>query len=193
MNRCLYLAALAASDWRGGIAIGMRFRRRWIAHDLRTPGSIETGRFFTPKPLRFLVKLNTRLLISGSQVRACGAYHIQQASRRKDVLWIGEGERMVCNPSDLRSNSLKGVPTAQNCLLKSMGVFGCDLSEKPLKNLAKASDFQAEYEGSIPFTRSNFFKHFSRSQLFIRTRKLALIRTNVRRLFGRRDASWPRS
>jgi len=35
-----------------------------------------------------------------------------------------------------------------------MGVFGCDLSEKPLKNLAKASDFQAEYEGSIPFTRS---------------------------------------
>ena len=38
-----------------------------------------------------------------------------------------------------------------------MGVFGCDLSEKPLKNLAKASDFQAEYEGSIPFTRSNPF------------------------------------
>jgi hypothetical protein len=25
----------------------------------------------------------------------------------------------------------------QNCLLKSMGAFGCDLSEKPLKNLAK--------------------------------------------------------
>jgi hypothetical protein len=82
------------------------------------------------------------------------AHHIQQASRRKDVLWIGEGERMICNPSDLHSNSLKGVPTAQNCLLKSMGVFGCDLSEKTLKNLAKASDFQAEYEGSIPFTRS---------------------------------------
>jgi hypothetical protein len=64
---------------------------------------------------------------------------------------------MVCNPSDLRSNSLKDVPTAQNCLLKSMGVFGCNLSEKPLKNLAKASDFQAEYEGSIPFTRSTIF------------------------------------
>jgi hypothetical protein len=61
---------------------------------------------------------------------------------------------MVCNASDLHNNSLKGVPTAQNCLLKSMGVFGCDLSEKPLKNLAKAFDFQAEYEGSIPFTRS---------------------------------------
>ena len=65
---------------------------------------------------------------------------------------------MVCNPSDLRSYSLKGVPTAQNCLLKSVGVFGCDLSEEPLKNLAKASDFQAEYEGSIPFTRSNSFQ-----------------------------------
>ena len=58
----------------------------------------------------------------------------------------------ICNPSDLRSNSLKGVPTAQNCPLKSIGVFGCHLSEKPLKNLAKASDFQAEYEGSIPFS-----------------------------------------
>ena len=64
---------------------------------------------------------------------------------------------MVCNPSDLRSNSLKGVPTAQNCLLKSMGLFGRDLSEKLLKNLAKAPDFQAEYEGTIPFTRSNIF------------------------------------
>jgi hypothetical protein len=54
-------------------------------------------------------------------------------------------QHSAINPSDLRSNSLKGVPTAQICLLKSMGVFGCDLSEKPLKNLAKASDFQAEY------------------------------------------------
>jgi len=38
-----------------------------------------------------------------------------------------------------------------------MGGFGFDLSEKPLKNLVKASDFQAEYEGSIPFTRSRSF------------------------------------
>ena len=38
-----------------------------------------------------------------------------------------------------------------------MGVFGCDLSEKPLKNLAKVFDFQAEYECSIPLTRSNIF------------------------------------
>jgi hypothetical protein len=38
-----------------------------------------------------------------------------------------------------------------------MGAFGGDLSENPLKNLVKPSDFQAEYEGSIPFTRSNVF------------------------------------
>ena len=49
-------------------------------------------------------------------------------------------------PSNPRSNSLKGVPTVQNSLLRSsMRGFGCDLSEKPLKNLVKASDFQAEY------------------------------------------------
>ena len=28
------------------------------------------------------------------------------------------------------------------------------MSEQPLKTLRKFSDFQAEYEGSIPFTRS---------------------------------------
>ena len=121
---------------------------------------------------------------SGKRARA-----LVRASRRKDVLWIGEGERMVCNPSDLRSNSLKGVPTAQNCLLKSMGAFGRDLSEEPLKNLAKAFDFQAEYEGSIPFTRSNLFKHLLHPQFSIRTSRLALIRTNVRLLFAMRAAS----
>jgi hypothetical protein len=30
----------------------------------------------------------------------------------------------------------------------------CKMSERPLKTLSKFSDFQAEYEGSIPFTRS---------------------------------------
>jgi hypothetical protein len=64
-----------------------------------------------------------------------------------------------------------------------MGVFGCDLSEKPLKNLVKASDFQAEYEGSIPFTRSNVFKHFRHRSFSIRTSRLLLIRTIGRLLF----------
>ena len=31
----------------------------------------------------------------------------------------------------------------------------CEMSERLLKTLRKSGDFQAEYEGSIPFTRSN--------------------------------------
>ena len=31
---------------------------------------------------------------------------------------------------------------------------GCEISERLLKTLQKFGDFQAEYEGSIPFTRS---------------------------------------
>ena len=46
----------------------------------------------------------------------------------------------------------------QNSDLKSTGPFGHDLSKKPLKNLAKASDLQAEYEGSVPFTCSKFLR-----------------------------------
>jgi hypothetical protein len=30
----------------------------------------------------------------------------------------------------------------------------CEMSERLLKTLRKSGDFQAEYEGSIPFTRS---------------------------------------
>jgi hypothetical protein len=58
-----------------------------------------------------------------------------------------------------------------------------------VENTAKIQDFQAEYEGSIPFTRSNDFKHLSRRQLSIRTSRLILIRTNVRLLFELPGAS----
>jgi hypothetical protein len=34
---------------------------------------------------------------------------------------------------------------------------GCKMSERLLKILRKFADFQAEYEGSIPFTRSNSY------------------------------------
>jgi len=37
----------------------------------------------------------------------------------------------------------------------------CEMSEPPLKALRKSGDFQAEYEGSIPFTRSKQFQWFS--------------------------------
>jgi hypothetical protein len=33
----------------------------------------------------------------------------------------------------------------------------CEMSESLLKTLRKSGDFQAEYEGSIPFTRSKRF------------------------------------
>ena len=49
--------------------------------------------------------------------------------------------------------------------------------------------FQAEYEDSIPFTRSNLFKHFTHSQFSIWTSRLPLIRTLNRLSFARRGAS----
>ena len=64
------------------------------------------------------------------------------------------------------------------------------MSERLLKRLRKFEDFQAEYEGSIPFTRSNDFKHLSRRRLSIRTSRLMLVRTNVRLLFELPGASW---
>jgi hypothetical protein len=37
------------------------------------------------------------------------------------------------------------------------------MSERLLKTLRKSEAFQAEYEGSIPFTRSSVFTPFSRA------------------------------
>jgi hypothetical protein len=34
----------------------------------------------------------------------------------------------------------------------------CEMSERPLKALPESGDFQAEYEGSIPFTPSRLFQ-----------------------------------
>jgi hypothetical protein len=39
----------------------------------------------------------------------------------------------------------------------------CEMSERLLKTLRKSGDFQAEYEGSIPFTRSKQFQRLSRN------------------------------
>jgi hypothetical protein len=61
-----------------------------------------------------------------------------------------------------------------------------------LETIQLPKPFQAEYEGSIPFTRSNVFKHLSRRQLSIRTIKLVPIRTNVRLLFELPGAFWRR-
>jgi hypothetical protein len=45
------------------------------------------------------------------------------------------------------------------------------MSELPLKTLGKSGDFQAEYEGSIPFTRSNGYNDLTRQEFFILTRR----------------------
>jgi hypothetical protein len=46
---------------------------------------------------------------------------------------------------------------------------GREMSEYPLKTLRKSGDFQAEYEGSIPFTRSKAFKGLLRPPVSILT------------------------
>ena len=49
---------------------------------------------------------------------------------------------------------------------------GCKMSERLLKTLPKFADFQAEYEGSIPFTRFNVFSALDRAQNLIPTIQL---------------------
>jgi hypothetical protein len=51
---------------------------------------------------------------------------------------------------------------------------GCELSESALKQQRKFEDFQAEYEGSIPSTRSKFFNDLARGSDFIPTNGAAL-------------------
>ena len=46
---------------------------------------------------------------------------------------------------------------------------GCRISEQLLKTLRKFSDFQAEYEGSLYFTRSNVFRALARAPDFVPT------------------------
>jgi hypothetical protein len=48
----------------------------------------------------------------------------------------------------------------------------CEMSERLLKTLEKFGDFQAEYEGSIPFTRSSLFKDLTQGSDFIPTSRL---------------------
>jgi hypothetical protein len=56
------------------------------------------------------------------------------------------------------------------------------MSERLLKTLRKSGDFQAEYEGSIPFTRSNFFNSLAHQELFISTIGHFAVACRARRL-----------
>jgi len=56
-----------------------------------------------------------------------------------------------------------------------------------LKTLRKIGDFQAEYEGSIPFTRSKIFNDLARQEIFILTsRAHRLGGSRSRNLFDQR-------
>jgi len=69
---------------------------------------------------------------------------------------------------------------AGGCLHSDKEKFRSDLkgpksgkkSERLLKTLRKSGAFQAEYEGSIPFTRSNVFRHISKPPVSILTTRL---------------------
>jgi len=66
------------------------------------------------------------------------------------------------------------------------------MSEWLLKTLRKSGDFQAEYEGSVPFTHSKGFRRLPSRHCSIGQEGM-FIRTNVRLLFqlpkARHDAA----
>jgi hypothetical protein len=55
-----------------------------------------------------------------------------------------------------RASVVVAIPTKRNSVGISIGQKSCKMPERLLKTLRNFGDFQAEYEGSIPFTRSNF-------------------------------------
>jgi hypothetical protein len=61
-----------------------------------------------------------------------------------------------------------------------------------LESVQLPTPFQAEYEGSIPFTRSNDFRHFSHHRSSILSRRLPLILSRYLLLFAPLAASAPR-
>jgi len=52
----------------------------------------------------------------------------------------------------------------------------CEMSERLLKTLRESGDFQAEYEGSIPFIRSNDFNNLSCEAHLVSTSRLISLR-----------------
>src|SRR5262249_60937144 len=64
----------------------------------------------------------------------------------------------------------------------------CEKSKLPLISEGLSQAFQADDEGSIPFTRSSDFKHLHHGHSDILTSRLLLILTIVRRSFAPRAA-----
>jgi hypothetical protein len=55
-------------------------------------------------------------------------------------------------------------------------VLGCHLTQGSLKSLSLRTTFQADDEGSIPFTRSNVFNDLGGGALSIVSRRAAALR-----------------
>jgi hypothetical protein len=65
------------------------------------------------------------------------------------------------------------------------------MSEWPLKTLRKSGAFQAEYEGSIPFTRSNVFNELACERFLLPTNRAEHFRQGLPRLFATLRAAVP--
>src|SRR5258705_12626481 len=63
--------------------------------------------------------------------------------------------REVWSPKYTRSNGLKGLSTAQKLSFEIYGIVWLPFVGKSVEEPRESVDFQAEYEGSIPFTRSS--------------------------------------
>jgi hypothetical protein len=68
---------------------------------------------------------------------------------------VGTGCDDPCRKGAAAPKAVWRILTTSNCCLETVGPVRGLLSEPALKNLKEFADFQAEYEGSIPFTRSN--------------------------------------
>ena len=68
--------------------------------------------------------------------------------------------REVWSPKYTRSNGLKGLSTAQKLSFEIYGIVWLPFVGKSVEEPRESVDFQAEYEGSIPFTRSIGFRYF---------------------------------
>jgi hypothetical protein len=95
-------------------------------------GSVEVPYFFTPRIAETLVQLTLNQRVSDSSRTAKATYGMQP-------------ERPPQQQPQRRSDR------AKLCFEIYGGVW-LRFVGKPLKNLAKASDFQAKYEGPVPFT-----------------------------------------
>jgi hypothetical protein len=110
---------------------------------------------------------------------------LKRCSRSRASTYGMQPERRPKQQPQRRSNSAK-------LSFEIYGAVWLRFVGKTVEEPRNASDFQAEYEGSIPFTRSNVFRHFSHHRSSILNRRLPLILFRYLLLFAPFAASAPR-